>query len=164
LVSLPEKWPRPVTSPCVTTRAAPAKWGTENRHLAEYADDVLAVVQWLRKRPDVDADRIAVVGYGDGGPVAMLAASREKRVKAVALVASPGRSGREVTLEQQQQVLAGLTISESEKAARRTLQSRVNEATMTRRGWEGIPSDLRRQAETWFRSWLSFDPRSPSRR
>jgi len=132
---------------------------TETAGLTEYADDVLAVVDWLRKRPEVDADRIALVGYGDGGPIAMLAASRQKRVKALALLASPGRSGREVTLEQQQQVLAGLAISESEKAARRTLQSRVNDATVTGRGWEGIPAELRRQAETaWFRSWLAFDP------
>jgi pimeloyl-ACP methyl ester carboxylesterase len=137
----------------------------ESAGLAEYAEDVLAIVQWLRKRPDVDADRIALVGYGEGGPIAMLVASREKRVKALALLASPGRSGREVTLEQQERLLAGLAISDADKTARRALQTRVNEAAVTGRGWEGVPAELRRQADTaWFRSWLAFDPAVALRR
>ena len=44
---------------------------------------------WLRKRKDVDADRIAVVGYAEGAAVALLGRGREKRIRALALVARP---------------------------------------------------------------------------
>lgn len=132
---------------------------TESAGLTEYADDALAVVQWLRKRKDVDANRIAFVGYSDGGPIALLAASREKRVKGVALLAAAGRSGRDVTVEQQDSLLARLPISEAERAARRSLQNRISDATITGRGWETLPASLRREVDTpWYRSWLLFDP------
>ena len=61
--------------------------------LADYAEDVRAAVKFLSQRKDVDPKRIAVVGHGEGGIVAMLAAAREKRIAALALVATTGRDG-----------------------------------------------------------------------
>jgi pimeloyl-ACP methyl ester carboxylesterase len=131
----------------------------ENSTLAEYADDVVRAVKWLRDREDVDDNRIAVVGYGDAGPVAMLAAEREDRIKALALVAAPGRSGREVTLEQQAHVLSRLSISDVDRANRITVQQRLIDAVVTDKGWEAVPPELRTDARSpWFRSWLLFDP------
>ena len=56
--------------------------------LADYADDVRAAVKFLSDRKDVDPKRIAFVGYGEGGIVAMLAAAKDKRIAALALVAA----------------------------------------------------------------------------
>jgi pimeloyl-ACP methyl ester carboxylesterase len=137
----------------------------ENSTLAEYADDVVRAVRWLRDREDVDDNRIAVVGYGDAGPVAMLAAERESRIKALALVAAPGRSGREVTLEQQAQVLSRLAISDVDRANRIAMQQRLIDAVITGKGWEAVPPELRSDAGSpWFRSWLLFDPAAIMRR
>ena len=36
---------------------------TESAGIAEYAEDAIAAVTWLRKRSDVDANRIALLGY-----------------------------------------------------------------------------------------------------
>ena len=132
---------------------------TETAGISEYADDVVQIVAALRKRKDVDADRIAVVGYHDGGAVALTAAQREKRIKGVALAASPARSGRDVTIEQQQRLLATLNVPDSEKQAKIALQMRMIEASIKGSGWENVPQELRRQAQSaWFRSWLMFDP------
>jgi pimeloyl-ACP methyl ester carboxylesterase len=132
---------------------------TENATLAEYADDVIRVVEWLRRRQDIDEKRIAVVAYGDGGPVALAAASKQSRIAAVGLLATPGRTGREVTIDQQTQLLSQLALPESERAARIDLQHRVVEATLTGKGWETIPPEVKSQAQTpWFKSWLLFDP------
>ena len=132
---------------------------TETATLAEYADDLLRVVEWLRRREDVDDRRIAVVGYGDGGPVAMLAASKQSRIAAVALLAAPGKNGRDVTVEQQTQMLMQLSLPEAERAARIEMQHRVIDAALTGKGWDTIPADVRAQADTpWFKSWLQFDP------
>ena len=132
---------------------------TENATLAEYGGDVQQIVNWLRRRQDIDDGRIAVVGYGDAGPIALVAAARERRIRAIALVAAPGRSGREVTLEQQDRMLAALSIPEAERAAKSALQRRIVDAVMTGQGWEGLSADTRAQADTpWFKSWLQFDP------
>jgi pimeloyl-ACP methyl ester carboxylesterase len=131
----------------------------ESATLEDYAGDVVSVVNWLRRRKDVDPERIAVVGHSEGGAVAMLAADRQSRIKAIALVAAPGSTGKEVTLEQQQHALTRSQESEEDKKAKIALQLRIMDAAMTGQGWEGIPPALRQQAETaWFKSWLLFDP------
>ena len=131
----------------------------ENATLAEYADDVVGIVTWLRRRRDVDQNRIAVIGYGEGAPIAMTAASREGRIRGIGLLAAPGRPGREFALEQQIIALDRMKQPEADRQAKITLQTRMLDAVMTGKGWEGINPELRYQADTpWFKSWLNFDP------
>jgi dipeptidyl aminopeptidase/acylaminoacyl peptidase len=131
----------------------------ERATLDTYAGDAVHVVTWLRRRKDIDADRLAVLGYGEGGPVALLAAAREKRLKAIVLAGSPGRTGREVVLQQQEQELAVLPLTSAERAERAALQRRIIDALTMGGSWEGVPADIRADADTpWFRSWLAFDP------
>ena len=131
----------------------------ESATLDDYAGDVISVINFLRRRKDVDPDRIAVVGQSEGGAVALLAAAREKRIKAVGLVATPGLTGRETTIEQQQHALALSKEPDEDKKAKVALQLRIMEAAATGRGWETVPPAVRQQADTaWFKSWLLFDP------
>ncbi len=132
---------------------------TENATLDNYAQDVIHIVNWLRRREDVDDRRLAVVGYGEGAAVALLAARREDRIRAVALLAAPAVGGQALTLEQQEDLLERLAVPPAERAAKIELQKRVLRATISGGGWEGIPFELRRQADSaTFRSWLLFDP------
>jgi hypothetical protein len=138
---------------------------TENATIDEYADDVVRAINWLKRRDDIDDRRISVLGYAEGGPVAMLAAAREDDIKAVALVNAPGRSGREVTIEQQLHLLSRMNLPEAERSARTALQYRIIDAAMTGKGWETISPEVRGQADTnWFRSWLQFEPAAAFRR
>jgi pimeloyl-ACP methyl ester carboxylesterase len=132
---------------------------TESAGIAEYAADAIGIVGWLEDQDDVDRNRIVVVGYGDAGPIALTAARREKQIDGVVLIAAPGRNGRDVTLDAQRRLLARLTLPDADKAARVALQTRIIDATLTGKGWDGIPDDVRRQSDTlWFRNWLQFDP------
>jgi pimeloyl-ACP methyl ester carboxylesterase len=131
----------------------------ESARIQEYADDVVRVVEWLRRRNDVDRDRIAVLGFGDIGSIALAAARRTDRIAAVALINAPGRPGREVTLERQTMALAASSLPEVERQNRLALQTRVLDAVVSGRGWELISDDVRAQADTpWFKSWLEFEP------
>lgn len=138
----------------------------ETTSLDAYADDVRAVVEWIRKRKDVDRDRVAVVGHSEGGAVALLAGGRMRgQIRALGLVAAPGQSGREITLMQQRRALDKLKEPEAAKQAKVALQVKVMDAVTTGTGWETVPPELRRQADTlWFRSWLTFDPALAVRR
>ena len=127
--------------------------------LEDYAEDVRAAVRSLGGRKDVDRRRIAVVGYGDGGPVSLIAASKEDRIAAAALIASIGTRGAEANLAQVTRSLEQSTRPEADKQALLALQKQIQNAVMTGKGWEGVEPELRRQSDTpWFHSFLAFDP------
>jgi len=127
--------------------------------LSDYADDARAAVTWLSKRKDVDRHRIALVGHSEGAAVALLTAAREKKVKAVVMIAGPGTTGYDLILEQQRHVLDGMKITPADRDARIALQRRLMDAVVSGTGWEGIQPQMRASADTpWFRSLLLFDP------
>jgi dipeptidyl aminopeptidase/acylaminoacyl peptidase len=51
--------------------------------------DILAAIDWLAKRPLVDAKRVALVGASMGGQVALLTAAHKPPIKAVAAYYAP---------------------------------------------------------------------------
>ena len=132
----------------------------ETSSIEAYAEDVGGVIDWVRKRKDIDKDRIAVVGHSEGGAVALVVGGRKKgQVRALGLIAAPGASGREVTLMQQRRALDKLKEPESARQAKIDLQNKIMNAVTTGAGWETVPPELRRQSDTvWFKSWLLFDP------
>jgi hypothetical protein len=132
----------------------------ESATMKDYAEDARAVVEYLRKRKDIDEQRIAVVGHSEGGLVGMLtAADAKKRIAALVLLATPGTTGAELVLEQQRHLLDRMELPEGEKRDRMDLQQRIQKAVVSGQGWESIPAGYRRQADTpWFRSFLTFDP------
>jgi pimeloyl-ACP methyl ester carboxylesterase len=131
----------------------------ESATIADYAEDLRAAVKYASKRKDVDKNRVAVLGHGEGGWVALVAASKEKAVKAVVLAETAATTGSELVLEQQRQALSRMNIPEAEKQAKIDLQQKIDQAVLSGRGWDDIPRDVRRQAETpWFQSFLAFTP------
>ena len=133
---------------------------SETSTLNDYADDVRAVITWLeRERKDVDKKRIALVGHSEGGWVALTVAARDRRAAALAVVAGAGTTGADVILEQQRHALDRLETPEADKQAKVELQKRIHAAALSGKGWEDIPPELRRMADTpWFQSFLAFDP------
>jgi pimeloyl-ACP methyl ester carboxylesterase len=131
----------------------------ESAMIQDYAEDVRAVVRWLLQRKDVDPKRIAVVGHSEGAWVALLAAEREKRISAVVSIAGPASTGSELVLEQQQRALDQLKLTPEEREKKVALQKQIQSAVVSGKGWELIPQEERRAADTpWFQSLLTFDP------
>jgi dipeptidyl aminopeptidase/acylaminoacyl peptidase len=127
--------------------------------MSDYADDALAVFRWLANRRDIDRDRIAVIGHNEGAWTALLAATRERDIAAVVTLAAPATTGRERVVEQQRHVLERMQLTPADRVARIELQERINTAVLTGKGWESIPADMRKQADTpWFQSFLAFEP------
>jgi uncharacterized protein len=132
---------------------------TESATLDDYAGDVRAAVKWLAERKDIDGKRIAIVAHGEGAWMAMLTASLDRRVAAVVTLAAPASKGEQLILEQQRTELEALSISDADRAAKEALQKQVHAAVLTGKGWDKLPANLRRRADTpWFRSVLEYDP------
>jgi hypothetical protein len=131
----------------------------ESATISDFAEDLRSVVRYLERRDDVDRRRIVVLGHSEGAWVALLAASREKRIAGVVSIAAPAISGAELVLEQQRHQLDQMNVPDAERQAKVELQQKIHKAVMSGEGWEGIPEELRKQADSaWFRSLLMFDP------
>jgi uncharacterized protein len=132
---------------------------SESASLTDYAEDVRAAVKALTARKDVDAERIALVGHSEGGLVALIAAAKEKRVDAVALLAVPGMSGADLALAQQQRVLDRMKLSPEERQAKVDEQKKIHEAALTGKGADQLPPAVRRSIENpEYQSVLATDP------
>jgi pimeloyl-ACP methyl ester carboxylesterase len=133
----------------------------ESATIADYAEDVRAVLKWLENQKGVDKDRIGLVGHSEGALVAMLVAARERgKVGAIALVAGPSTDGATVVLEQQKLILSKMPIDAAQRAEKEALQQQINNAVITGKGWNELPESARRVADTpWFYSFLTFDPK-----
>ena len=66
----------------LSLRGWPPSSGADDCGLRQ-PDDVVAAAAWLRAQPGVLADRVGLVGFSQGGQVALLAASRDARIRAV---------------------------------------------------------------------------------
>ena len=137
----------------------------ESAALEDYADDVRTLVRYLDRRDDVDEKRIAVAGHGEGGWVGLYAASRERRIDALALLHVPSIRGTELVLEQQRAELDRIQAPAAERVQKIELQRQIHAAVLDEGDWEDIPDNLRLRADTfWFRSFLEFDPAEVMRR
>ena len=132
---------------------------SESATIEEFALDARAVVTFLARRKDVDPRRIAMLGHGEGGWVALLVASRESKLAAVALLATPAISGTELVLEQQRVHFERDGTSPEARQAAIDQQKRIIDAVVTGKGWENLTLDVRRRTDTpLYRSFLMFEP------
>jgi uncharacterized protein len=100
-----------------------------------------------------------MVGYGEGGWVALTVGSREQRLGALALIATPAVSGTELVLEQQRQLFEGSGTTGAAQQAAVEQQKSILDAVITGKGWEMLTPDIRQRVDTpLYRSFLLFDP------
>jgi pimeloyl-ACP methyl ester carboxylesterase len=58
----------------------------------DFKRDVLAGLEYLKTRPDIDAGKIGLIGHSEGGAIAPMAASASPDVAYLVLMAAPGAS------------------------------------------------------------------------
>jgi pimeloyl-ACP methyl ester carboxylesterase len=125
----------------------------------DYAADAREAVVYLSKRKDVDPKRIAVLGFGEGGWIALNLAAKEPRVSALVLVGTPASKGTELVFEQQRHLFEGsaTTAAAQQKAVEQ--QNQILQAVITGKGWDSLSPEIRHRVDTpVYRSFLMFDP------
>ena len=82
------------------TGTSEGKFGMD---FGQLSDDLVAAVEWLRKQPEIDPDRIGLAGYSQGGWTSPLAASKSDAIKFVlvgyGMVDSPAEEDRKETMQ-----------------------------------------------------------------
>lgn len=112
------------------------------QHVGVLSDDVVAALAWLKARPEVDARRLDLAGFSQGGWVAPLAALKEPAVRRVA-------------------VAYGMAMSMAEEdrlEAPMKLRARgVDEASVA--AFEDFNAALHALARDGFRDWAPLETR-----
>lgn len=115
-------------------------------------EDARRGLRTLLVQDEVDPDRIALVGHGEGGWKALQLAGEGRGVRAVALLASPGRPYEALLKAQAANAIEAVPPdlrAEARKSQDKTLQA-------LRTGID-VPPELTRTA-TWIREALAIDP------
>lgn len=102
----------------------------------DFAEDVGEEIAWLRARPDIAPDRIALVGHSEGGVIAPMIAIRDPSIAALVLLAATAKTGLEVLRYQvTYPILTAEGLSEEQKAELAAQAIRDLEATPGQNAW-----------------------------
>jgi dipeptidyl aminopeptidase/acylaminoacyl peptidase len=66
----------------------------------DFVEDVLAGVEYLKSRKDIDSSRIGLLGHSEGGLIAPLVAVKSPDVAFIILMAGPGVTGEKIIMSQ----------------------------------------------------------------
>ncbi|HET9713205.1 MAG TPA: alpha/beta fold hydrolase [Pyrinomonadaceae bacterium] len=118
---------------------------------ADFAEDVRAGLAYLRTRPEIRADSLAVLGHSEGAIIAPMVAEKEPTLRAIVLlagIAQPGRTALHFQLKNQ--------IEHNSKLTPEMRDSQIAE----------IPNriDALIAADPWMKFFLTYDPAPTMRR
>lgn len=112
---------------------------------ADFANDIRAALAWLRGRPEIDGNRLGLVGHSEGGMIAPMVAATDPRLKGIVLLAGPAYTGRRILAYQQRNAVdnaRSLTPAERQRALAAS---------------DSATNALARQS-AWLRYFMDYDP------
>jgi uncharacterized protein len=156
---------------------------------ADFAEDVLAGVAYLKSRKEIDPTRIGLVGHSEGGLIAPMVASRSRDIAFIVMLAGPGVSGEQILYTQgaailksmgadakqlerqtelQHRMFAILRQEKDSAAAQAKLKAAVAELSAklgkdekkeAAKAMPELDGQLSTLLTPWFRYFLTYDPR-----
>ena len=152
----------------------------------DFASDVLAGINYLKSRKDVDKGKIGLIGHSEGGIIAPMVAVRSPDVAFIVMIAGPGIPGDSLLLLQAATIGRAGGASEEEIKKNRDLQVRIfdvvrnekdnkiaerklkkifedavaemNEKERASISEESINAQIKQVLSPWFRFFITYDP------
>lgn len=91
----------------------------------DFAGDVLAGVEFLKARAEIDPKRIGLIGHSEGGVIAPLVATKSSDVAFIVLIAGPGLPGDETLYLQGAVLLRASGVDEAQISQNRKVQEAI---------------------------------------
>jgi pimeloyl-ACP methyl ester carboxylesterase len=110
---------------------------------ADFAADVLAAVELLKGRQDIDPQHIGLLGHSEGGIVAPMTAVQSQDIAMAILLAGPAMRGDEVIYTQLERIMQVEGVSEEEIQENLDQQHAIFDALLSGEGWEEEKAKLR---------------------
>jgi len=140
---------------------------------ADLAGDVIAAVSFLLDHPDIDPNRIGLIGHSEGGIIAPMVAAQINDIALIVLLAGPGLPGSQILLDQNEDIYRANGAPESVIETRLTylrrvyqiLQENPNDEVAKEKIKEAITQiygpgssqeELDSEAEAWTSPWIRF--------
>jgi pimeloyl-ACP methyl ester carboxylesterase len=93
----------------------------------DFAGDVLAGVEFLKGRKDINPKQIGLMGHSEGGIIAPMLASRSKDIAFIVMLAGSGFPGEDILVQQSQAILKAMGVPAKQlEAARRGQQDMLD--------------------------------------
>ncbi|MCD6156066.1 MAG: alpha/beta fold hydrolase, partial [Candidatus Atribacteria bacterium] len=124
--------------------------------LYDLAKDAQNALEFLIKQPEINSQRVALLGHSEGGTIACMVASENPAVSALVLMATPARSLIELVKEQitYLYLISGVKDPQIIQEAI-AQQNKIFEAlAQGKKEVEGVPIPLWK----WWKDYLEFDP------
>ncbi|MFZ0821687.1 MAG: alpha/beta fold hydrolase [Candidatus Acidiferrales bacterium] len=144
---------------------------------ADFATDAAAGVAYLRTRPEVNHNKIGLLGHSEGGAIAPMVAAHDPGVAFIVLMAGPGVPGDQILVAQRSLIEAAQGAPqdyvEKDAAVHRLLYAAIEsekdkdsataEKDMVEKFTGQIPdAELKAEAKQlsspWMRYFLAYDP------
>lgn len=153
----------------------------------DFAADILAGVEYLKTRTEVDAEKIGLIGHSEGGLIAPLVAVKSKDVAFIVLMAAQGVTGETLVYSQETLISRSMGVSEEQISHQLDFQKQVlsiiiNEPDIEKaeklireivaKQLAKLPQEeqqananvmeaqIKRCNSKWFRYFLTYDPRT----
>ena len=98
---------------------------TSTSTTADFADDALVGVAFLKARPEIDGKKIGLIGHSEGGVAAPIAATKSTDVAFIVLLAGTGLPGEEILYRQAELILKAAKADEATIRKQRAMQERM---------------------------------------
>jgi pimeloyl-ACP methyl ester carboxylesterase len=159
-----------------------------NSTTENFAADVMAGIEFLKTRKEIDPKRIGLIGHSEGGMIAPLVAAQNGDVAFIVLMAGAGVTGEEILYLQGAMIMKASGASAGQLAKQRATQESMfkilkeekDPAAAEKRLREELSKSLteeeKKKAEqaiaaqiklvntSWFRFFLTLDPRPALRK
>lgn len=166
-----------------------ASLGSPSATSENFAGDVLAGVEYLKNRREINPKQIGLIGHSEGGMIAPLVAVRSKDVAFIVLLAGLGQTGENAIYTQTEllqkvggiseevngqtasllkKIYADLKAEPDNKIAERRIRETIEKQTTQmndaqRKAFAPVKATIGAQIplylSAWFRYFIAFDPR-----
>jgi pimeloyl-ACP methyl ester carboxylesterase len=112
----------------------------------DYAGDAVAAIDFLRTRPEINQQRIGLLGHSEGAVAAEIASSQVKDLAFAVLLAGPAVRGDSIISSQVEMLGKAAGISEEDLRPKILLQHRVYAVVRANEGWDSLETELYHEA------------------
>lgn len=113
----------------------------------DFAGDILAAVNFLKARPDINPKQIGLFGHSEGGLIGPMVAQHSSDVAFVILLAGPGLPGEQVIIQQVGAITraGGASLADASKSMDE--EKKVLDAVISGQGLDQVKADLLAKAQ-----------------
>ncbi len=121
---------------------------------ADYAQDVLATIAFLKKRKEVNSQKIGLIGHSEGGMIGPMAATQSKDVAFMVSLAGLGVGGRELLLKQSDDILNKAGTNATYRGHIKSLNTALYDVAFRL----PLQDDIKDSLQASFEHWLKMQP------